>query len=47
MVAPTLNACPHCHKPRRPHRVCAECGYYAGREIVAPVEHDHDHDHDH
>jgi large subunit ribosomal protein L32 len=47
MAAPALNACPHCHSPRRPHRVCPTCGYYAGREVVAPVEHDHDHDHDH
>jgi large subunit ribosomal protein L32 len=45
ITAPTYNACPHCHSPRLPHRVCAQCGYYAGREIVA-TEHDH-HDHDH
>ena len=47
MAAPSLNACPRCHSPRRPHRVCAVCGTYAGREIVAPREHDHDHEHDH
>jgi len=46
-VAPTLNSCPRCHSPRRPHRVCAVCGTYAGREVLAPVEHDHDHEHDH
>ncbi|MDP9345493.1 MAG: 50S ribosomal protein L32 [Actinomycetota bacterium] len=44
ITAPTYNSCPHCHSPRRPHRVCAQCGYYAGREVVA-TEHDHDHDH--
>lgn len=49
---PALNACPQCHSPRRPHRVCGVCGSYAGREIVTPgvpnrvgaAEHDHDHD---
>jgi len=46
-AVPTLNECPQCHKPRRPHRVCASCGFYAGREIVALAAHDHDHDHDH
>jgi large subunit ribosomal protein L32 len=44
---PTLNECPTCHSPRRPHRVCPVCGSYAGREVVAPGGHDHDHDHEH
>jgi large subunit ribosomal protein L32 len=43
MAAPTFNACPQCHSPRRPHRVCPVCGTYAGREVVAPPAHDHDH----
>jgi large subunit ribosomal protein L32 len=34
--APSVVDCPHCHSPRLPHRVCAVCGYYAGREVVAP-----------
>ena len=46
LVAPTVNACPRCHAPRRPHRVCPACGTYAGREIVAPPAPEHDHDHD-
>jgi len=33
---PTVNECPQCHSPRLPHRVCPECGYYAGREVVTP-----------
>ncbi|HXM87512.1 MAG TPA: 50S ribosomal protein L32 [Solirubrobacteraceae bacterium] len=44
---PAVNACPQCHSPRRPHRVCPVCGYYAGREVVAPAGHDHDHAHEH
>ncbi|HTU30258.1 MAG TPA: 50S ribosomal protein L32 [Solirubrobacteraceae bacterium] len=35
LAAPTYNECPQCHSPRRPHRVCPECGYYKGREIIA------------
>jgi large subunit ribosomal protein L32 len=44
--APALNACPQCHNPRRPHRVCPHCGFYGGREVMA-VRDAHDHDHDH
>ncbi len=44
--APSLNACPQCHQPRRPHRVCPHCGTYGGRAVV-DVSHDHDHDHEH
>jgi len=33
--APTYNACPTCHSPRLPHRVCPTCGTYAGREVVS------------
>lgn len=32
----TLVPCPQCHQPMRPHRVCANCGYYGGREVVKP-----------
>ncbi|MGN6167750.1 MAG: 50S ribosomal protein L32 [Solirubrobacteraceae bacterium] len=34
--APAYNACPQCHSPRLPHRVCPVCGYYKGREVVEP-----------
>ena len=34
--AATLVECPQCHQLRRPHRVCATCGYYDGREVVKP-----------
>lgn len=45
---PAVNACPKCHSPRRPHRVCPVCGSYAGKEVVVQSTHDHgEHDHDH
>lgn len=31
---PSLAVCPRCGAPRIPHRVCGECGTYAGREVV-------------
>ena len=34
----TVVECPHCHEPKLPHRVCPECGYYNGMEIVKPKE---------
>jgi large subunit ribosomal protein L32 len=33
---PRPNECPQCHAPRLPHRVCPECGWYAGRQAVTP-----------
>jgi large subunit ribosomal protein L32 len=32
--APTIHACPQCHNPRLPHRVCPTCGSYHGRDVV-------------
>ncbi len=32
--APANTKCPQCHAPKMPHRVCGNCGYYAGREVV-------------
>jgi large subunit ribosomal protein L32 len=28
------SACPQCKQPKQPHRVCANCGYYAGRQAI-------------
>lgn len=30
--------CGQCSQPVLPHRVCPNCGYYQGREVVAPKE---------
>jgi large subunit ribosomal protein L32 len=35
---PSLVLCPQCHQPKQPHRVCPECGYYDGREVIAMEE---------
>ena len=30
--------CSHCKQPKIAHRVCKNCGHYAGREVVTPEE---------
>lgn len=32
--APTYSECSQCRQPKLPHRVCPNCGYYAGRQAV-------------
>jgi len=36
--APSLVECPQCHELKMPHRVCASCGYYKGKEAIAVSE---------
>lgn len=33
-----MSECPQCHEPKRPHHVCANCGYYDGRQVTAVDE---------
>ncbi len=33
-VVPTYASCAQCRQPIRPHRVCANCGSYGGRQAV-------------
>ncbi|PYQ95046.1 MAG: 50S ribosomal protein L32 [Acidobacteria bacterium] len=33
-----LSECPQCHEAKLPHRVCANCGYYRGRQARAVDE---------
>ena len=32
---PVPSTCPRCGNPKLPHRVCSNCGVYAGREVVS------------
>ncbi len=32
--APTMVECPNCHELTAPHKVCANCGYYDGKEVL-------------
>lgn len=36
LTAVTLVECPQCHKMKRPHTVCPECGYYNGIQVITP-----------
>jgi large subunit ribosomal protein L32 len=38
LAQPAVNVCGHCNSPKRPHRICTNCGYYDGEEIVEPRE---------
>jgi large subunit ribosomal protein L32 len=29
-----ITLCPKCKKPVLPHRVCENCGYYKGRQVI-------------
>ena len=31
---PQLSTCPQCGEPYVPHRVCAACGFYKGRQVL-------------
>ena len=39
-IAPAIvmQACPKCGSMKRPHRVCQECGFYAGKQRVEARE---------
>ncbi|RJP66981.1 MAG: 50S ribosomal protein L32 [Candidatus Abyssobacteria bacterium SURF_17] len=36
--APNTIKCPNCAKPMLSHRVCPECGFYKGRQVVMTPE---------
>jgi large subunit ribosomal protein L32 len=38
LEVPAFVECPQCHKPKLPHHVCPECGYYKDREVIAVAE---------
>ncbi len=34
MDAPELVKCSQCGELKRPHRLCPECGYYNGKQVI-------------
>ncbi|MBZ1356220.1 MAG: 50S ribosomal protein L32 [Candidatus Nealsonbacteria bacterium] len=34
LTKPGLGTCQKCGKETMPHRICANCGYYKGREVI-------------
>lgn len=38
LSAPSLVECPHCHELKVSHRVCKNCGYYDGEQVVSTDE---------
>lgn len=32
--SPNLSTCNNCGKPKRPHTVCKNCGFYKGRQVL-------------
>lgn len=35
LSAPALSRCTQCGELKAPHRVCGNCGYYKGKEVIA------------
>jgi large subunit ribosomal protein L32 len=38
LKAPAVTKCSHCGQSKIAHRVCSNCGYYAGAEVRQPAE---------
>lgn len=34
LEVPGMTECPQCHEMKLSHRVCKNCGYYDGKEVV-------------
>ena len=35
LKSPGRATCGHCNAVKLPHRVCPNCGYYRGREVIS------------
>ncbi len=38
LAQPGVSKCANCGSWMKPHNACASCGYYNGREVIAPKE---------
>ncbi|MBQ1553156.1 MAG: 50S ribosomal protein L32 [Clostridia bacterium] len=38
LEAPAIVKCAHCGSYTAPHKVCASCGWYDGKQVVATEE---------
>ena len=38
LTAKTVTSCPNCGEMIKPHRVCKNCGYYDGKEVISKKE---------
>ena len=38
LKVPGLIKCPQCHELKMPHRVCLECGFYDGRQVIKKAD---------
>ncbi len=34
ITVPSMVECPQCHQMKLAHRVCKQCGYYNGRQVI-------------
>ncbi len=37
LTAPAVSECPRCREPKRPHRVCPNCGYYMVKSKLVQI----------
>ncbi|MCX5826882.1 MAG: 50S ribosomal protein L32 [Syntrophales bacterium] len=35
LSSPAISLCPQCGENKMPHRACAKCGTYKGREVLS------------
>ena len=38
LVAGNTNECPNCGELKRPHHICASCGFYGDKEVISMTE---------
>jgi large subunit ribosomal protein L32 len=34
IASPAYSVCSHCKETKKPHAICANCGYYNGKQVV-------------